>query len=610
MNETESDAAASTASAPAALNRLLKQALSFHQARNYPQAEAAYKQVLNIQPDHSAVLCMLGILKKEQKQPDRAAVYLRQSIEINPDYADAHCHLGAVLANQNNLDDALTCFQKALEINPQYLDALQNTGAIYRLKGQLEKALHYLSAAAKLSPGPAPLFLAMSMIFQDLQQDDKALEMVNQAIAADPSFAEAYVRRGTLHQEREETGPAINDLTKALSINDKLADAHINIGLCLTMEGVYDKAEASYRKALQIAPNNAPAHSNLGVLLRILSRTEDAVTHFETAIELAPDYAEARQNLSFALLTLGQYEKGLDAFEWRWKVPAVAPRYRNYNKPLWDGKTDISGKTLFLWPEQGPNDVCVWAAVLPQLINKAGHCIVSIYPKLEPLFRRSFPEAEIRADDGPFDPAQNDFDYHLPMGSLFRCLRPDLESDTAPLPHLVADPDQIDHWRSRLLELGPGPYIGISWKGALLNKMRAPNYTDVEDWADLISTPGTFVSLQCGEASEEVSLFEARHGVHVHEFQDLDLFDDLDGVAALTSALDGVASVSTCVSGISAAVGTPTWIIAWRQSPWHNFLLKSRGPQIKFFERDTGETWHDVLMAVRQEIRTLSQDIN
>ena len=56
-----------------------------------------------------------------------------------------------------------------------------------------------------------------------------------------------------------------------------------------------------------------------------------------------------------------------------------------------------------------------------------------------------------------------------------------------------------------------------------------------------------------------------------------DHFDDLDDVAALSAALDMVVSVNTAVSQIAAGVGTPTKLIAWRQSYWNNVAFRCKG---------------------------------
>jgi hypothetical protein len=94
-------------------------------------------------------------------------------------------------------------------------------------------------------------------------------------------------------------------------------------------------------------------------------------------------------------------------------------------------------------------------------------------------------------------------------------------------------------------------------------------------------------------------------GVCIHNFDDLNQYDDLDDVAALAAALDGAICVSTAISAITAGVGTPTKLALWRQSDWSNLLYRPIGPSVQVFERNTGETWKAVLQDIAKDISEL-----
>jgi hypothetical protein len=112
----------------------------------------------------------------------------------------------------------------------------------------------------------------------------------------------------------------------------------------------------------------------------------------------------------------------------------------------------------------------------------------------------------------------------------------------------------------------------------------------------------TFINLQSTEFADDLNKIQNELGVKVHHFDDLDHYDNLDDVAALSAALDIVVSVSTAVSAIGAGVGTPTKLVAWRQSPWNNLLLAPRGPFVDAFERNTWEPWDEVFNAIAKDI--------
>ena len=433
----------------------------------------------------------------------------------------------------------------------------------------------------------------------------EAEEIYRRILAVDPDYPYALCLLGNIAQAAGEYDQAADLISKAISVKPDYADAYCNLGAVLMKQLHFEKALACFENAIALAPENVEAHSNKGVSLRWLNRPKDAIDSYRQAIALRPDYAEAHHNLSYTLLALGQKSEGLDEYEWRWRSPFFNYTMREYARPMWDGSTDLSDKNLLVWPEQGPGDLTIWASGIPEIISRTGHCIIETAPKLVSLFARSFPRADVRPENETPDLNATDFDVHLPLGSLFRHLQQD---PAAPCDaYLVPDPDRVAFWKQRLASLGPGPYVGISWKSPLIKPDRTPNYTQIDDWAPLFALPAQFINLECSDSGKDLARAREHLGTTVHDFEDLDLFDGLDDVAALTAALDVVISVSTAVAPIAAGAGTPVWLIAWRQSPWSNFLLAARGPEVTWFERNLNESWDAVFAALAERLRGLAE---
>ena len=275
---------------------------------------------------------------------------------------------------------------------------------------------------------------------------------------------------------------------------------------------------------------------------------------------------------------------------------------------MWDGKQNLSGKRILLWCEQGVGDTIMWASRLSLVASQAKHCILECQPKLVPLLKRSFPDVEVKAENRSLDQQRNDFDYHLPMGSLYKNFVKELSSNNKTDAYLVPDPSRVDYWKERLKSLGNGPYIGISWKSANLETMRLPNYTKILELSPVLNIPNvTFINLQYCNFKEDLNIIKNEYGVNVHNFDDLDHFNNIDDVAALCSALNMVVSTKTTVPLISAAVGTLTKLANWKQSPWNNILLNPHGPSINIFERNTWETWVNELNLIAQNIQQLTK---
>ena len=91
-------------------------------------------------------------------------------------------------------------------------------------------------------------------------------------------------------------------------------------------------------------------------------------------------------------------------------------------------------------------------------------------------------------------------------------------------------------------------------------------------------------------------------GVTVHNFDDLDLYGNIDEVAALSAALDMVVSTKVTPPIISAGVGTSTKIANWRQSTWNNVLFNPASSSVDTLERDTWEPWDNIFLLIAKDI--------
>ena len=98
----------------------------------------------------------------------------------------------------------------------------------------------------------------------------------------------------------------------------------------------------------------------------------------------------------------------------------------------------------------------------PTSSKRPSDVVIESDPRLAPLFARSFPGAEVRAQtinlvDGE---TMHDFDYAIPAGSLPLHFRASLAGFPDRRSFLVADPERVAAWQARLAEIGPGPFVG------------------------------------------------------------------------------------------------------------------------------------------------------
>ena len=573
------------------------------------EAIEAYNKALAIKPNYADAYYNMGDALKEQGKLEEAIGAYNKALAIKPDHAVAYNNMGIILKDQGKLEEAIEAYSKALSLKPDYADAYYNMGIVLKDQGKLEEAVEAYNEALAIKPNYADACYNMGVTLEEQGKLEEAIEFYNKALAIKPDCADAYNNMGIVLKDQGKLEKAIEAYSKALSLKPDYAEAYSNMGNALKDQGKPEEAIGAYNKAIAIKPDYADAYYNMGNDLKDQGKLEEAIEAYNKALAIKPDCADALRNMSFTLLNSGRIKEGLEKYECRWKTIQNLDKERQFSKPMWDGKEILQGKKVLLWCEQGVGDTINWSSRLPLIASLAEHCILECPEKLVPLIARSFPYIEVKPEDRGNDQQRNDFDYHLPLGSLYHRFVPEIMKGSKSDAFLLPDPDRIKFWTKRLRLLGQGPYVGVSWKSANMSPMRLPNYAPLADWSPIFTIPGViFINLQYTDFTDDLTEIQNKFGVTVNNFDDLNHYDDLDDVAALCAALDVVVSTKITVPLISAGVGTATKLANWRQSPWNNILLNPVGPSIDIFERNTWESWGNVFELIAKDINLLMKN--
>lgn len=89
----------------------------FRQKR-FEEAEAAFRQAIEQDPNYTAAYSNLGILLTQQGRFEEAEVSFRQAIEKDPNAAVGYSNLGNLLTKQGRFEEAEVALRQAIEKNP------------------------------------------------------------------------------------------------------------------------------------------------------------------------------------------------------------------------------------------------------------------------------------------------------------------------------------------------------------------------------------------------------------------------------------------------------------------------------------------------------------
>ena len=546
---------------------------------------------------------ILAISKSQIQLFNEAIEAYNKVLSINPYYAQAYNNMGNAFTMQGKFDKAIETYKKALLINPNYSEALNNIGTVLKKQGMLNNSLEYYKKAIMFRENYVDAYYNMGNVLSDLGEFDEAIKAFKKGILHKPNFPEIYNNMANVFHHQGKLDEAIETFKKAILLNSNYFEAYNNLGVALKDKGLFQKAINIFNYVLSIKPDSAESYVNLGNVFHDKGKLDDAKVAFKKAISIDPNYAEAHHNLSFTLLSSGKLREGFDEYEWRWKIKKFLSSQRHFSKPLWDGKQSLKGKRILIWSEQGIGDTLNWVSRLPLITSQAKHTILECQKKLVPLLERSFSNIEVKPEDRSLDLERDDFDVHLPLGSLYRNFLQEILKKPKVDPYLVPDPVRVNFWKERLNSLGKGPYIGVSWKSSNITPNRLPNYASISEWSHIFSVSNvTFINLQYVDFAHDLTKIKDNFGVTVHNFNELDHYNNLDDVAALCAALDIVISTKITIPFISAGVGTTTKLANWNQSRWNNILLNPTIFSLDLFERNTFETWENTFRLIKDDI--------
>ena len=583
--------------------------MQLHQAGDIEAATTLYAGILEAHPHHASALHFLGVAAAQKGNRDEALVYLQRSIEAEPTSVQFLNNYGMVLKDCGRLDEAAEHFARVLALDPALPEAHNNLGTVLRRQENFDAAATSFRTAIELRPGYVEAHINLGNTLADLGRHNDAITAHRRAAALNPRSAEVQNNLGNALKDSGALVEAVTALTAAVELDPAFAEAHNNLGVAFYEQGRHADAAGACRTALALNPGFADAHVNLGNALNDQGWFGDAILCHDKALSLCSDFVDAHVNRAFSLLALGRIKEGWREYEHRLRkrealrMPVAAP--------AWDGST-LGGTTILVRAEQGIGDEILFASCFPDLMARAGHCVIECEPRLGSLFARSFPTATVRGsarDDRTWLADAPAIDTHVMLASLMHHLRPDIASFPAHDGYLVADPAARARFADRLAALGPGPKVGISWRSMRGSRFHA-SYTALDEWRDILRLPGLqFVNLQYDGSGPEVTEVNDRFGVRVHDFADLDLLNDFEGLAALIATLDLVIAPGNTVNALGGALGAPVWLLDLA-SNWGSFGTDRYPwfPSVTVYRRECGMAdWTPVLERVAMDLATLAE---
>jgi tetratricopeptide (TPR) repeat protein len=511
-------------------------------------------------------------------------------------YTKSYFNMANAFKDIGNVKDAIIFYQKVIEIDSNSFESYMNIGKALHESGDLKGAIDYYNDAIKINPDNHNIYFNKGNVLFDKGETSAAIDSYNKSIFCKSDYAEAYLNRGNVLRNIGDLDAAIVSYKRAIEVNPNYAEAYNNIGYICRDNSDHNTAIENYKQAVSIKPDYSEAFHNMGIAYKDIGNFEAAIESYGKAIKLQSDYSLAHWNQCLAYLCMEDFEKGWSAYDWRWKAALDNKGYISTSKPLWQYSRD---QRVLLWAEQGIGDEVMFASIIPELHALCSKLIVHLDERLIPLFSRSFPSnIEYRPRHKTI--YENEYDAHIPMGSLPQYFRKTVESfKTTSRGWLSANEQKAKGLREKLLTGDTEKLIGISWHSTIPRLGAEAKVMSLAQLAQKLHAPKIkLVNLQYGDVDEELCSLRKESGIEIVQVSEIDNKNDIDGLASLILACDKVVTISNVTIHLAGALGKEADVLLafssdwrWGQKPNTSYWYDS----VRLHRQTKIDDWHEVL---------------
>ncbi len=165
----------------------------------------------------------LGVLHKENGNPDDAIKSFKKAIELNPKQSAALYELGVIYEQQKDYDEAVKSYTESLRIK-ENSEAFQNLGVCYFKKGMLKEAYRNLAKAMLLNPNKYTIYNNLGAVLEKLGNYESAVQMLEIAIKLNPNNTIGFYNLGIALDKKGDFEDAIRNYEKAVELGHSKSD--------------------------------------------------------------------------------------------------------------------------------------------------------------------------------------------------------------------------------------------------------------------------------------------------------------------------------------------------------------------------------------------------
>lgn len=289
------------------------------------EAEAAYEQVLSINPDYPDAWLRLGNAAYRAGDYRLALDRYKRELARGPS-ADASYNVGVAYSALGVMDSAEATLRSVLSEKPHHARAHAALSDVHEFEGRMEEAQVSAEQALRLDPTNSAYQKRVALLYMREGRTEEAVPLLNAAVRQDFLDAEAHYSLGQAYQrlgrtaesersfERHEkalrAGEQIDRLRERLAKNPDDLDAMRKLAHHLVLGERHVEAARQYRAILAVRPGDLASRTEFATLLSIMGDADSAEREYRAVLQQDSSNARVWTYLGTLLIRTGRVEEG------------------------------------------------------------------------------------------------------------------------------------------------------------------------------------------------------------------------------------------------------------------------------------------------------------
>ncbi|MDA9164947.1 tetratricopeptide repeat protein [Alphaproteobacteria bacterium] len=562
---------------------------------------------LKKKPGDILTVSLLGNFYNSINDYEKAIYFQKIAIQKSPLEGAFYLNISITLQNKGELDDALKYLNiaKILSLKDMSID-YEMAKLQTKMKNFANADLIYNSLTKEKNINKEVIYSYCDNLIK-FKKEKEAIKFIETYGKSHQTDFKQKLILGLAYFQQKDVNKAIFYFLESLDIKKDNEDAFSLLGDCYEFLGDLNRAKKNYEEALRINPNHKISLNSLASLYFFNNDIEKAKKLYNIAIEKVQNNTDAKYYLSQCELSQNNFVNGWLNFRNRWFAKGFNSLKLRTNLEKFYLGTDK--KNLLVWGEQGIGDQILFLRFLKNLEPYVDNLFVKIDKRLHEIIKQFYPKALFF--NGSSNSLKDMINSQIPicdLGSLFIKNTSDLKNNSKK--YIKSDPLRTNELKE-YLKSNNQLICGLSWISK--NENIGTSKSISLDMLKPILSLGNikFIDLQYNDTKVERDQFLQNNNINIIKINEIDSFNDIDGITSLIDVCDFIITVSNTNAHIAGALGKETLLLLPKGKGrlWYWSSIKNKSiwyPSIEIIEQNFPGEWQSVIDNLRKKVESFT----